>query len=247
MKLANVVFTLFLAAQVMAEGSLRSTTTRQDSCISRKEMVDRINSFKDAVPSISQLYWTNGGGAPGSQSEAGCREAYKLSKAALFGAYGYPKTVNFKPTITAKPYTFRTTTRSALSYFIGTECLTLVGRRSEQFPPGNIDGSVFKELGFALNNNKGRKGWVEPTLFNPNEWFFHIGGAFCRTSMAMGQLCFTQGDESGLVCVDKTFAFNRAKNGNVVIVAHHSSAVIPLKDSTTICVGATCANTTYSK
>lgn len=58
MKLANVVFTLFLAAQVMAEGSLRSTTTRRDSCISRKEMVDRINSFKDAVPSISQVRWS---------------------------------------------------------------------------------------------------------------------------------------------------------------------------------------------
>lgn len=56
MKIANIALILFLASRVVAdEGSLRRTTTREDACISRKEMIARINSFKDAVPSISQV------------------------------------------------------------------------------------------------------------------------------------------------------------------------------------------------
>ena len=57
-------------------------------------------------------------------------------------AYGYDGKVLFKPTLSTSPYTFRETKAGALSYFIGTECLNMVGEADEQFPPGNHDGSM---------------------------------------------------------------------------------------------------------
>jgi hypothetical protein len=168
----------------------------------------------------------------------GCKEAYLNSNAALFGAYAYPKQVNFKPTLTIEPYTYRTEHAGALSYFIGTECLNMAGTPHEQFPSrNNTDGSEFQEYGFALNNANGKQGWVSPTVWDPELFHFHVdkeGGPYCETSMALGQMCFTQGDDGSLVCVDKTFAFNRDADGNVVIVAHHSSKTIEEK-STLIC------------
>jgi hypothetical protein len=81
-----------------------------------------------------------------------CRRAYKVATSAIDAAYGYPASVLFKPTLTTEPYTYRPTHSGALSYFIGTVCLNMVGKESEQFPPGNDDGSMFQENGFAVNN-----------------------------------------------------------------------------------------------
>jgi hypothetical protein len=184
------------------------------------------------------LYWTNGGGPAGSASADGCREAINLSNQALFGAYRYPDRVNFKPTLTSEPYTYRTTRPGALSYFVGTECLNMAGQPGEQFPPGNDDGSLFQENGFALNNKDGKKGWVAPTVWDDEKFWFNYdleGGPFCHTSMAMGQICFTQGDGSGTACVDKTYVFQRDEDGNVVLVSHHSSKVVKVEDSLVIC------------
>lgn len=186
---------------------------------------------------MKQEFWTNGGGAPGEESEAGCKAARRLSNLALFGAYAYPDRVNFKPTLTSEPYTYRTTRPGALSYFIGTECLQMAGVEGEQFPPGN-DGTMFQENGFALNNKNGKTGWVAPTDWDPAKFWFHVdedGGPYCHTSMAMGKICFTQADGSAPACVDKTFGFIRREDGSVVIVTHHSSAKIAGNSSLTIC------------
>jgi hypothetical protein len=114
--------------------------------------------------------------------------------------------------------------------------LMMVGKEREQFPEGN-DGNMFQEHGFALNNAGNSTGWIAPTVWDEDKWFFHVdkeGGPHCHTSMAMGQMCFT-GADGKLRCVDKTFAFNRDEEGTVVIVTHHSSKTIKEDDSTRIC------------
>ena len=80
--------------------------------------------------------------------------AYEVALGALNGAYNYPESVLFKPTLTTAPYTFRPTKAGALSYFIGTDCLLKSGTEDEQFPPGN-DGTA------GRGGPKGNSGGVD--------------------------------------------------------------------------------------
>ena len=202
-------------------------------------MIARIQSFTDGVPAISDAYWSAGGGPAGAgeANRAGCQAAYDASVAAIEALYGEGQ-VLFKPTLTTQPYTYRTTPQGALSYFIGTECLQMIGTLEDQFPPGN-DGTMFQEYGFGLRNYNNFTGFINPTVWDPEAFYYHLDGPYCDTSMAMGQVCFTSnGSETeGNVCVDKTWAFGRNADGIVEFTSHHSSAVVPFESSITICQG----------
>ena len=209
-------------------------------CVTKDEINARIQSFADAVPGISQEFWTNGGGPDGgpngtdSLNTEACQAAFDLAVATLDAAYGYDGTVLFKPTLTTGNTTFRPTRNGALSYFIGTECLNLVGAPEDQFPEA---GSSFYEYGFALNNYNGGRGFVTPTVWDPASFLYRVRFENCEAPVAMGPMCFTaNGTEAGSgPCVDKTFGFNRARDGTVLITTHHSSSVVPsTTNSTTV-------------
>lgn len=200
---------------------------RKHGCVTKAEIAARIQSFADAVPAISQAFWTNGGGADGTAyAPAACQAAYAAASAALDGAYAYDGKVLFKPTLTTGATTFRPTRSGALSYFIGTQCLRAAGSPADQFPAPN---SSFYEYGFALSNYNGGTGFVAPTVWDPKAFYYRAGWENCDAPLASGPMCFTAaGSAPGSgPCVDKTFGFNREKGGNVVITAHHSSAVVP--------------------
>jgi hypothetical protein len=121
-----------------------------------------------------------------------CQRAYKVATAAIDAAYGYSDSVLFKPTLTTEPYTYRPTRTGAPSYFIGTVCLNMVGKASEQFPPGNNDGTMFQEHGFAVNNYKDHTGWTA-VEYDFDKFLYRIdpdGGPNCETAIAQGQMCF---------------------------------------------------------
>jgi hypothetical protein len=205
-------------------------------CVTKDEINARIQSFADAVPGISQEFWTNGGGPDGTNSlnTEACQAAFDLAVATLDAAYGYDGTVLFKPTLTTGNTTFRPTRNGALSYFIGTECLNLVGAPEDQFPEAN---SSFYEYGFALNNYNGGRGFVTPTVWDPASFLYRVRFENCEAPVAMGPMCFTaNGTEAGSgPCVDKTFGFNRDRDGTVLITTHHSSSVVPsTTNSTTV-------------
>jgi hypothetical protein len=195
--------------------------------------VARIQSFADAVPAISQAFWSNGGGPDGTAySSAACTAAYAVAVATLDTAYGYDGKVLFKPTLTTGATTFRPTRNGALSYFIGTQCLRAAGTPADQFP---APGSSFYEYGFALANYNGGTGYVAPTVWDPASYFYRIKWENCDAPVAMGAMCFTPtgGAPGSGACVDKTFGFNREKDGNVVITTHHSSSTVPSTTTST--------------
>ena len=118
-----------------------------------------------------------------------CTAAYDLALSYIEGAYGYPDQVLFDPTLTTEPYRFRPTLAGALSYFLGTKCLNLVGKI--QFPDGNTDGTAFFEYGFGLRN-KGtdQEGWCSVD-WDSQEFLYNIDDdEFCETVVALGQMCF---------------------------------------------------------
>ena len=120
-----------------------------------------------------------------------CQRAYKVATAAIDSAYGYSDSVLFKPTLATEPYTYRPTRSGALSYFIGTVCLNMVGKASEQFPPGNNDGTMFQEHGFAVNNYKDHTGWTA-VEYDFDKFLYRIDpdrGPSCETAIAQGQMC----------------------------------------------------------
>jgi hypothetical protein len=155
-----------------------------------------------------QAYWCRGdhanetecGGpvADGPPPAAACQRAYEIAHGAIDGAYGYADSVLFKPTLTTEPYTYRPTRNGALSYFIGTECLNMVGLETEQFPDGNGDGKLFQENGFAINRHlysdgvQQRMGW-SGLEYDLDKFLYRIdpeGGQNCETTVVQGQMCF---------------------------------------------------------
>ena len=200
-------------------------------CITKDEVNARIQSFADAVPAISQAFWTNGGGPDNSTyPEKACQAAFDLAVATLDAAYAYDGFVLFKPTLTTGETTLRPTRNGALSYFIGTQCLKLAGSPEDQYV---VAGDSFYEYGFALNNYNNGTGYVAPTVWDPASFLYRLRLENCLTPIAMGPMCFTaNGTQAGSgPCVDKTFAFNRDSDGAVMITTHHSSSVVP---STTV-------------
>lgn len=223
----NATKTALHTDAVMAETMVAA---KRFGCITKDEVIARIQSFADAVPAISRAFWNNGGGADGTAySVQACQAAYDLAVATIAVAYAYDGTVLFKPTLSTGATTLRPTRNGALSYFIGTQCLRMVGTPQDQYP---APGSSFYEYGFALKNYSGGQGWIAPTVWNADAFLYRLKWENCDSPLAAGQMCFTAASGS-LTCVDKTFAFNREKSGNVAITTHHSSAVVPSTTTST--------------
>lgn len=243
-----------LASQEQPPASPSST------CLTSEDAKTTINGFMRTVKGISNAYFVNGGGDASSVEEVlagntankeGCLAAYRVAIGALENAYNYsPESefsgeVLFKPTLTSVGQTYRTTLAGALSYFIGTECLLLSGS-GLVFPEGNVDGSIFQEYGFGINNypspgsDIASKGWKNVI---DQDFVFQTNGAFCDSPLAMGRICFTTnpvpsaGIPSQTSCVDKTFSFvagEPSQGLNAVIASHHSSSSI-VEDTITAC------------
>ena len=194
---------------------------------------------------MSKAYWDKKGGEAsrgpndkkGGETKEACEAAYNVALPYIESAYGYDhasKTVLFDPTLTTEPYRFRPTKEGALSYFLGTKCLNLVGKL--QFPDGNANGTEFFEYGFGLRNKPGKnqKGWKD-VEWDKDAFLYNVDGTFCKTSVALGQMCFINADDSK-ACVDKTFTFNVATDGkSAVFMGHHSSLSIGYdQDSTSL-------------
>jgi len=220
-----------------------STETAAPACLAKADVEARIQSFADGVPAVSAAYWDNGGGPAsrgphdeeGGETVEACTAAYDLALAYIESAYGYPEQVLFDPTLTSEPYRFRPTKEGALSYFLGTKCLNLVGKL--QFPDGNSEGTEFFEYGFGLKNKPapGNEGWCDVT-WNTDDFLYNIDDAeYCNTVVALGQMCFIKCADGKPACVDKTFTFNAANNGapGVVFQGHHSSLSIGFEDDST--------------
>merc|ERR1739838_911924 len=131
-------------------------------------------------------------------------------------------------------YRFRPTLAGALSYFMGTKCLNLVGKI--QFPDGNTDGTKFFEYGFGLRNkpDTNQSGWCDVT-WDTNKFIYNIDADTCDTSVALGQMCFINCSDNSPACVDKTFTFDPAADGSdkVVFMGHHSSLSIGYESPST--------------
>ena len=247
----------FIVLLLLTMFSLDSLTERNleetaSTCLVKDKVEARIQSFADGVPAVSGLYWSNGGGPAsrgphdeeGGETYEACKAAYDAALAYIKEAYGYPEQVLFDPTLTTAPYRFRPTMAGALSYFMGTKCLNLVG--DIQFPDGNDDGTKFFEYGFGLRNKpgKGQEGWCGVT-WNTDDFYYNIDDEeFCHTAVALGQMCFINCSDNSPACVDKTFTFNyRASEeapisplgtvNDVVFMGHHSSLSIGYESPST--------------
>ena len=220
-----------------------TTFEEESECLEKTHIEARIQSFADGVPAVSKAYWDNGGGeaskgpndTEGGETLAACQAAYDIAKGYIEEAYGYPEQVLFDPTLTSEPYRFRPTMAGALSYFMGTKCLNLVG--DIQFPDGNSDGTKFFEYGFGLRNKPGtgQTGWCSVTWDTADFLYNNDDAEFCHTSVALGQMCFINCSDNSPACVDKTFTFNEAPEGQdgVVFMGHHSSLSIGYDSSST--------------
>lgn len=120
----------FLSVAVVALLSIcmsspaKAEVKKVDHAISETEVLDAQQDWCNALIDISTTY-----------AEDGHAEANALAEEIIDSAYGYQLgTVLFKPTLTTEPQTFRTTSRGALSYFVGGD---------DNFPD---------DSGFALND-----------------------------------------------------------------------------------------------
>jgi len=222
----------------------KGSKSHTKDCVKADEAIATAGIFADAVINISDDYHNTVG-----DEETKCIAAYKKALESLQTAYAYQgdtRKVLFKPTLTSAPYTFRNDKAAALSYFIGTKCL-IAGANSPDvpqrwvFPPGNEDGSIFKENGFALGLTQDRNGWKAVTKDGPYDVL--SGGENCETALLVGQICWSANnpDVAG-TCVDKTFSIINNPDpdspvyGNLpaIITSHHSSAVVTER-TLTIC------------
>lgn len=219
------------------KASKKSATPPDDGCISVADMEQTIGAFARTPPAVTAAFRLDG-----------CTGAYLEALGALQAAYAYNfGPVLFKPTISSVPYTQRNTLAGALSYFIGTECLKEVNSMDCDgpcvFPDGNENGDIFRENGFGQYIPYGHTNNMEYS-FN-----FLEGGAFCESSIAIGQICWDRIDgEPRTTCVDKTFSFKKGDTSMgqlpAVITSHHSSSVVVLANSTqTTCQNAPCEDT----
>lgn len=213
----------------------------ETTCLVKSDIEARIQSFADGFPAVSKAYWDNGGGEAakgpnhdeGGETVEACQAAYDIALGYIQTAYGYPEQVLFDPTLTSEPYRFRPTLNGALSYFMGTKCLNLVG--DLQFPEGNFEGTDFFEYGFGLRNKPGQTGWCS-VEWDTSAFYYNLDDdAYCQTSVALGQMCFINCSDNSPACVDKTFTFNAAteEGGGVVFMGHHSSVSIGYEDPST--------------
>lgn len=150
---------------------------------------DEVNAVQqawcDALVKIGKLY-----------SAGGDYKAY--AEHVLSTLYNYDNgKVFFKPTLAYGAYTFRTTKKGALAYFVGGDV---------EYP---------NDKGFAL------KPWVKvryDNLGNQNEGIQIYGSV----AIAMGNVWVTD-QEGHETMVDKTFVFKKGKDGKLRIIVHKSS------------------------
>ena len=175
---------------------LRDYTVVNDNIITKKEVKQAYNAWTDALVSISQTY-----------AEDGLIGAEKLARKVIRDAYGYNLgAVAFKPTWGEAMTSFRPTREGALSYFVG----------------GN---NAYDDLGFGIGTHPPnsdcitgeRSPWVK-AKFYPS--VIRLDG---DTATAQGFL-HTFGEDGYHGFVDKTFAYQKDDNGDLRLIAHHSSA-----------------------
>lgn len=88
-------------------------------CITEEEIKEAQAVWAGALVSIGEA-WV--GGADKTAPAQNCAAANAVAKKAISGAYAYHVTglnVQFKPTLTVEPTTFRPTYDGAVSYFVG--------------------------------------------------------------------------------------------------------------------------------
>lgn len=176
-----------------------------NGCITNAEVRTAVDAWGQALVDIGAAYRENG-----------CLAAVETASGVLETAYAYGSdqkgTVNFKPTLTTSPNTFRPTFHGALSYFVGEQCMVEAG----------LDGRVRGDDGFALNREG--KGFRSPDTSHA-AFTVQTGGAFCH--VAMVQFTFRaaafNGDLTAGTGVDKSFVYTRGPGGGLQIALHHSS------------------------
>ena len=146
--------TLTALAAALAAAAVSANTPVYNANITEAEVLAAQTGWCNALVAISKEGETNGQAA-----------AKTLAGQVLDAAYGYNLgPVLFKPTLTEKPQTFRTTREGALAYFVGGD---------PNFP---------KDTGFAL------KGW---TACKAENAAIHINGDVATT---MGNVMITGKD-----------------------------------------------------
>ena len=114
----------------------------------------------------------------------------------------------------------------------------MAGKKSDQFPEGNRDGTIFQEYGFALNNFNGNEGWATPTMWS-TRFHYQTENLNCDTPVAMGEIELRSAKDGSPTLIDNSFGFNKVnkgrKRGGVAITYHHSSSAVGLDGSTVIC------------
>ncbi len=154
MKKLLLTFTAVALISIGIPASATASVKIVDQAICETEVLDAQQNWCKALIDISTTYAKNGHS-----------EAKALAEQIIDQAYGYQMgTVLFKPTLTTEPQTFRTTSRGALSYFVGGD---------QKFPD---------DSGFAL------KGW---TKCEPENAAIFIAG---NTASTMGKVHFTDVD-----------------------------------------------------
>ena len=221
------------AVYLESDSHIQETSSTSAVKITENDMATLVEAFCRAAVSISDAFWDNGGKSHsqyGAYPQAACDAAYEEAFAALSGAYNYPGSVLFKPTLATAPYTFRPTKEGALSYLIGTDCLLKSGNSDEQFPPGN-NGSTFREYGFGLAN------YGTHTGISDCKWVAEGYVTGENAGIAQGKVIFER-TEGGNSVVDKTFSFGVFdSSGGIVITGHHSSSEIEAGKSTQYVIG----------
>ncbi|MEY4415833.1 MAG: hypothetical protein RIQ53_3126 [Pseudomonadota bacterium] len=145
---------LALAAALAPATAGAQTTTLVNQAITETEVLAAQQAWCAALTDISATYARSGKAA-----------AKALAGQVIDAAYGYQMgAVLFKPTLTVKPQTFRTTRDGALSYFVGD------------------DPTYPKDTGFAL------KGWTKCEVANAGVF---IAGDSATT---LGKVHFTGKD-----------------------------------------------------
>jgi hypothetical protein len=221
----------------------KSAVTPVDPCITEAEMEGTIDAFAVTVTNVTAAYYATET-EPFGELGFGCQGAYNVAFPNIGAAYAYDLgPVLFKPTLASVPYTQRNTLAGALSYFIGTDCMTEVAENTQVFPDGNENGEIFNEIGFGMNIRD--KGWTNAKMYN---FEYLTGGPYCESALAIGQICWDKiVPREGLdpfSCVDKTFSFRKGTGGQfpAVITSHHSSQTVNSNSTLTLCQDHECGS-----
>lgn len=186
-------------------------------CPTASELNEAIAQAADAVPQISKAFFDAGGGKAGKALESACQAAYNTAVATIDSLYDFETDVPEQ----GQNYDLRTTRNGFLSYLLGTECLTMVGEPSDQFPSGNFDGTMFQEYGFGLHNFKKDRGWEDLVVWSENNFVYDLN---CDTPGAMGEIDYKSVTFGTTIKTANSFGFNYGQNGRVAITSQQISS-----------------------